>query len=200
LPKAWSGKQLASQSDAFYLSMMSRRICRAGLKHSMVDAKWGDFERVFKGFSPMFCAMQSDEFIEACMSDRSIIRHMGKLKSVRANAQFMCDVIEAEGSFGAYLARWSKEQVVELWFELKSKGAHLGGTSAAQFLRMVGCDTFLLSSDVIAVLRLEGVIDTVKAPSSKSDLRSIQRAFNVWHEQSGRDLCEISRVLSFTAL
>ena len=31
---------------------MSLRIFRAGLKHSLVDAKWPAFEEVFAGFEP----------------------------------------------------------------------------------------------------------------------------------------------------
>jgi len=63
-------------------------------------------------------------------------------------------------------------------------------------LRMVGKDTFLLTEDVVAALKAQGVID--KAPTSQKDLKQTQEAFNQWREQSGLALCQISRVLSFT--
>ena len=42
----------------------------------------------------------------------------------------------------------------------------------------------------------EGVID--KQPTSKKALADIQSAFNVWMEQSGRSLTEISRTLAMS--
>ena len=62
---------------------------------------------------------------------------------------------------------------------------------------MVGYDTFLLTKDVVSVLKLEGVIDS--EPKAKRDIRSVQFAFNEWREQSGRDFCEISRIVSCAA-
>ncbi|WP_096087606.1 DNA-3-methyladenine glycosylase I [Agaribacterium haliotis] len=199
LPKALSAAELAARDDAYYLSHMSLRIFRAGLKHSLVDAKWPRFERVFHGFEPMACAMLSDEFIEQCMGDKSLIRHLGKIKSIRANAQFIEAVRTEHGSFAAWLAAWPLEATDELWAELKKRGSQLGGASAGYFLRMVGRDTYLLTNDVAAVLELEGVID--KRPvSSKKELARVQQAFNQWRDESGRSLCEISRVLAMTVL
>ncbi len=199
LPRALNAEQLKQKDDAFYLSAMSRRIFRAGLKHAMVDAKWNDFERVFSNFDPHICAMMSDDFLESCMSDTSLIRHLGKLKTIRSNAQFVQELARQKGGFGHYLAAWPIEETVELWFDLKKQGAHLGGYSAPQFLRMVGRDTFLLSQDVLSVLRLEGLIDDAE-PKSKVELRKIQAVFNEWRAQSGKSLCEISRVISYTAM
>jgi len=43
--------ELKALTDDRYLSQMSLRIFRAGLKHSLVDAKWPAFEEVFEGFA-----------------------------------------------------------------------------------------------------------------------------------------------------
>ena len=43
-------ESLAMVGDDRYLSVMSRRIFRAGLKHSMVDARWPAFEAAFFDF------------------------------------------------------------------------------------------------------------------------------------------------------
>ncbi len=194
LPQAQSAQWLSAQPDAWYLSMMSLRIFRAGLKHAMVDARWPAFEAAFNGFDPFFCAMQSDEDIERHCGNRALIRHLGKLKSIRENAQFVRAVAEEHGSFGAWIAQWPVQDTVELWFEIGRRGRQLGGSSAAQFLRMVGRDTFLLTQDVTQVLIAEGVL--AKAATSKRDQRAAQQAFNAWREQSGRSLCEISRIVS----
>ena len=197
LPRAKSTKALMAISDAHYLSNMSRRIFRAGLKHEMVDAKWPAFEDVFQGFDPFYCAMMNDEQIEQLMSDRRIIRHLGKVKSVRANGAFIRHICEQHQSFGEFIALWPDDDVVGLWLYLKKHATQMGGMSGAAFLRMVGKDTFLLTRDVVAVLITESVI--TKTPTSKKDLLATQDAFNVWREETGRSYCELSRIVSFTA-
>ena len=52
LPQVRSAEQLRVISDDRYLSMIALRVFRAGLKHSVVDAKWPAFEEVFFGFDP----------------------------------------------------------------------------------------------------------------------------------------------------
>lgn len=189
-----SGRQLKAKSDAFYLSTMSRRVFRAGLKHSLVDAKWPAFEQAFFGFKPLRVAMMSDEELDALMGNRAIIRHWNKIKSVPANAALLLDIIEAHGSVGSWLAAWPEEDIVELWLTLKKQGSQLGGNSGAYFLRMVGKDSFVLTDDVVAALVSQGIVD--KRPTSQKDLRLVQRAFNQWREQSGRPLCQLSQMLA----
>lgn len=196
LPEPKSSKALKLKKDHRYLSEMSRRVFRAGLKHSMVDAKWPAFEERFYGFEPEKVVLMSDERLEKLMQDPAIIRHYGKLKTVRKNAQFILDVKKEEGSFGRFVAQWPAADIVGLWRVLAKRGAHLGGRSAAVFLRMVGKDTFLLTEDVVASLRAQGVVD--KVPTSQRDLKLVQAAFNQWHEESGFALCQISRILSCT--
>lgn len=196
LPDVKSEKALKNLSNSQYLSDLSRRVFRAGLKHSMVDNKWPAFEEVFFGFDPFDVAMMSDEQLEALTHDQRIIRHFGKIKSVRANAVWMLEIIREYGSFGNFLAQWPGESIVDLWTLMKKQGTQLGGQSAPRFLRMVGKDTFVLTDDVVAVLKAEGVVD--KAPTSQRDLKRVQAAFNHWQQQSGWPLSHISRVLSFT--
>jgi len=50
LPQPKTPAELTATGDDRYLSQMSLRIFRAGLKHSLVDAKWPAFEEVFHGF------------------------------------------------------------------------------------------------------------------------------------------------------
>lgn len=197
LPKAKSPSQLKKLSDAHYLSEISRRIFRAGLKHEMVDKKWPAFDKAFKGFDIRFCAMLSDEDIESYMDDKRLIRHMGKIKSIRSNAQFIENVVREYNSFGDFLAGWPVEEIVELWFYLKKHGAQLGGRSGSLFLRMVGKDTFILTDDVVAVLKAENIVS--KTPTSQRDIRATQDAFNQWKQESGRPMCEISRIVSMTS-
>ncbi len=69
LPAVKSPAQLKKEGDDRYLSLMSLRIFRAGLKHEMVDAKWPAFEAAFRGFDPKRVRAMSDEEVENLMKD-----------------------------------------------------------------------------------------------------------------------------------
>ncbi len=47
-----------------------------------------------------------------------------------------------------------------------------------------------------AALIAQKVID--KQPTSQRDLALVQQAFNQWHEESGRPLCQLSVMLAHT--
>src|SRR5215472_5964847 len=118
LPKVKSPAALKKVGDDRYLSLMSLRIFRAGLKHEMVDAKWPAFEEAFHGFDPRRVRAMSDEEIENLMKDARLIRHLGKLKAVHANAATICALAEEHGSFAAWLAAWPAREITKLWDEL----------------------------------------------------------------------------------
>lgn len=198
LPKVKSAKQLEKPSSAQYLSLIGLRIFRAGLKHSVVDEKWPIFEQVFAGFNPAYVANLSDEALEQHMLKPGLIKHWGKMKALRTNAAWLMELEREQGGFGHYIAQWPATEIVNLWFEMKKKGAQLGGRSAPAVLRMSGKDTFMLSEDVMVQMRALGVVSKVTDNSAKRDLLAIQAAFNEWHEQSGLPMAHISRMLSFT--
>lgn len=196
LPQPCSAEELRAISDDRYLSTISLRVFRAGLKHSLVDAKWPAFEQVFYGFDPEKVVLMGAERLENLMQDARIIRHLGKLKSVPRNAQFILDVRQEKGSFGALIADWPVTDIVGLWKYLAKHGSQLGGLSAPRLLRMLGKDTFIPSDDMVAALKAQKIID--KAPTSQKELAAVQAAFNQWHEQSGRPLCQLSVMLAHT--
>ncbi|NLD00922.1 MAG: DNA-3-methyladenine glycosylase I [Gammaproteobacteria bacterium] len=196
LPIPATAAQLTAVSDDRYLSLMALRVFRAGLRHSVVDAKWPNFEEVFWGFDPEKVVLMSAEHIERLMQDTRIIRHLGKLKSVPRNAQMLLDISKEYGSFGAFLAQWPEHDIVGLWRYLAKQGYQLGGLSAPRFLRMAGKDTFVLSTDVIAALVAQDIV--TKTPTSQRDLSAVQEAFNIWQAQSGRPLCQLSMLLALT--
>jgi 3-methyladenine DNA glycosylase Tag len=53
---------------------MPLRIFRAGLKHSLVGAKWLAFEEVFHGFEPRRVRAMSDGAVQALLGDVRLIR------------------------------------------------------------------------------------------------------------------------------
>lgn len=196
LPVPRSAAALRQISDDRYLSTLALRVFRAGLKHSLVDAKWPAFEEVFFSFDPEKVVLMSAEHLERLMGDKRIIRHLGKLRSVPRNAQLVLDVRAEYGSMGQLIADWPADDIVGLWRMLAKRGSQLGGQSVPRFLRMVGKDTWVATEDVVAALKAQGIID--KAPTSQRDQNAAQAAFNQWLEESGRPLCQLSAMLAFT--
>ena len=194
LPTPKTADELPAIPDDRYLSEMSRRIFRAGLKHSLVDAKWPAFEEVFQGFEPRRVRAMPDEALEALLGDTRLIRHWGKLKAVRGNAAAMLEVAAENGSFGAWLAAWPGDDIVGLWEVLGKRFSQMGGNSGPSFLRMVGKDTFVLTGSVIAGLKQWGAI--AAPPKNRGDRALVQAAFNDWAGESGRPLCHLSLILA----
>src|SRR5689334_7688099 len=196
LPAPKSPAELAATPDDRYLSEMSRRIFRAGLKHSLVDAKWPAFEEVFHGIDPRRVRAMSDEAMEKLLGDARLIRHWGKLKSVRDNAAAMLEIAAENGGFGKWLAGWPGEDIAGLWEALAKRFSQMGGNSGPSFLRMVGKDTFILSPSVVAALKHWGAIQA--PPKNRQDRAAVQAAFNAWAGESGRPLCHLSLILAMS--
>jgi 3-methyladenine DNA glycosylase Tag len=196
LPAPRSARALRALADDRYLSQMSLRVFSAGLKHSMVEAKWPAFEEAFLGFDPRRVANMSEAALEALMKDRRLIRHWPKISAVPKNATAMLQVAKESGSFGVWLAGWPESDIVGLWAELSKRFTQLGGSSAPYFLRMVGKDTFMLTPDTTKALVEAGAV--ARKPSGKKDLEAVQAAFNAWAEETGRPLCQLSRILALS--
>lgn len=196
LPVPLDAEALMAVPDDRYLSLMTQRIFRAGLRHAMVDARWPAFEEAFWGFDPKKMILLAAEHIENHMQNKSLIRHLGKLRSIPHNAQMILDISEEYGSFGRFLAQWPCSDIIGLWFLLRKRGYQLGGYSTPGFLRMAGKDTFLITTDVVAALVAHGVID--RQPTSQAALRDVQAAFNRLQQDSGRPICQLSAMLALT--
>ena len=196
LPAVSSNRELSEREDAWDLSSMSRRIFRAGLRHSMVDAKWPDFEKVFFNFNPARVRAMSDDDLDGLMQDKRIIRHWAKIKSVRSNADVLYRLASDGQGFGEYLAEWPVCKIVTLWEDLRKRFTQMGGRSAPYFLRMVGKDTFILTQDVIRGLNRWGAWQGI--PTTKKARQQVQGVFNEWQDECERPLSHISRILALS--
>lgn len=197
LPQALSAGELARQGDDRYLSAMTQRVFQAGMQHSVVDAKWPAFEEVFAGFEPAAVAGLSEADIERHMRDPRIIRHRAKLQTIPKNARFILDMRREQGrGFAAFIADWPVTDIIGLWRLLAKRGARLGGRSSAGFLRLVGKDTFLLTSHVVERLVIAQVVSG--NPTSRRDQQAVQDAFNALRQDSGRPLCQLSALLALS--
>lgn len=198
LPRALPPDELKRKGDDRYLSAMTQRIFQAGMQHSVVDAKWPAFEDAFSGFTPSAMALLSEADLEGHMQNARIVRHLAKLRTIPINARFILNVCEEQhSSFGAFIADWPVADIIGLWRLLAKRGARLGGRSGAGFLRLVGKDTFLLTSHVTARLAAAGVI--TREPVNQRELQAVQDAFNALQQNSsGRPLCQLSAMLALS--
>lgn len=189
-------ESLAMIGDDRYLSVMCRRIFRAGLTHRLVDARWPAFEAAFDDFDLAAVADLDDDELKRLAADERLIRHRRKIFAVRDNARAMQTIVDEYGSFGFWLAEWPEEEIVDLWAELRKRFTQLGGNSGPAFLRMAGKDTFLLTDWVIRALGEWGVYSG--KPNTRRGHIDIQALFNAWHGESARSYCQISQILAFS--
>lgn len=197
LPTPLAPEELKRKGDDRYLSAMTRRVFQAGMQHTVVDARWPAFEEAFGGFVPEAMALLGPEQIEGHMQNSRLIRDRTKLQTIPGNARFILDIREERsGRFGDFIADWPGADIIGLWHLLATRGARLGGRSSAGFLRLVGKDTFLFTSDVIARLVAAGIIE--RQPTRQRDMRIVQEAFNELQQASGRPLCQLSAMMSLS--
>jgi 3-methyladenine DNA glycosylase Tag len=197
LPKPRNNKALAKLSDDRVLSEIARRVFSAGFVWSVIDKKWPGFEEAFLGFNPKRLLFQPAEFWEQLTSDKRIVRNPQKIRSVRENAKFVSDVAAEHGSFGKFLADWPADDQIGLLDILAKRGSRLGGYSGQYLLRFLGCDSYVLSGDVLLCLRDSGVVLSDKG-TSKKDARAAQTQLNAWARESGLPLIHVSRICALS--
>lgn len=195
LTKPKPAADVAQVPEDRWLAGFSRAIFQTGISWKVVDNKWDGIEAAFKGFDVGACAMMDDDWFDELLTDTRIIRHGAKVQSVRDNAAFLLSLRD-QGGAGRVFADWPATDYAGLLALLKTEGSRLGASTGQYAMRLQGRDGYMMSTDVVARLSAEGVID--KSPSSKRAMTAVQDAFNIWMDQSGRSLTEISRVLAFS--
>jgi len=188
--------ELESIADDRWLSTMAKCVFQAGFNWKVVDSMWPGFEKAFHNFDIGYCAMLNDDDFDRLVSDKTIVRHGTKIRSVQENAMFVAGLAREHGSAGQFFTSWPADNFIGLLSLLKKNGSRLGGNTGQYFLRFMGVDGFILSADVTARLIAEDVID--KAPTSQKALAQVQQAFNTLSQESGRSLTQISRVLAMS--
>ena len=197
LGPAPDNRAVANVSDDRILSTMAERVFAAGFVWRVIEQKWPGFEAAFLGFEPRALLFQPDDFWHDLASDSRIVRNPQKIRSVRDNAAFVARVSAEHGGFGKFLAEWPADDQVGLMAYLGKQGTRLGGNTGQYFLRWVGWDTFILSSDMTAALRDAG-LDIAQTPTSKGDLARVQAQINEWAAETGLPRAHISRILSLS--
>lgn len=189
-------EELAAIPDPLWLAQMARWIFHAGLSWQVVDSRWPGIEAALHGFAIAPLAGMDGAGIEALLEDPRLIRSRPRIAAIRDNARFIQRISASEGAFARRIAGWPADEHAALIAWLAREGARLGGNSGQNVLRSMGKDTWLLTSDVVARLRAEGVI-TGGATSARAQ-RAIQGTFDTWRAQSGLGLNAVSHVLALS--
>ncbi|MDI9246301.1 DNA-3-methyladenine glycosylase I [Marinobacter sp. CHS3-4] len=196
LPSIADAGELEALGDDRYLSEITRCIFKAGFVWRIIERKWPGFEAAFEGFVPLYWQQVPPEVLEDLAQDERIVRNMQKIRTVPENARMIVEASKQHDGFGRFLAQWPHNDQAGLLVWLKKHGDRLGGASAQYFLRRVGWDGFILSTDVVTALKREGLLDAT--PGSKKALTQAQNAFNAWHQETSMPYSHLSRILSFT--
>ena len=188
---------VAELGDDRILAAFTKQIFKSGFVWRVVENKWPDFEENFFNFNIEKILMMPEEMLERKAADPKIIRNYNKVKTIKANAQMMFDHhIESNMSFAQFINNWPSTDIIGLWAYLKKHGQRLGGNTGPYALRLLGKDTFILSSDVEAYLRAQEIIDG--GLQSKKSLTAIQAHFNKLQTESGYSLTQLSRLIAFS--
>ena len=188
---------LLAVPDDRMLAEMTRCVFQAGFVWKIIEAKWPGFEAAFQGFVPGLLLSLPPEEWDAIASDPRIIRNGQKVRSVMDNARFVADTARQHGSFARFLAEWPDRDQMGLCDVMKKRGSRLGGATGQRFLRSVGKDSYVLSTDTVRALREAGLsIDP--QPTSKRDLKAVQEAFNAWHDETGLAYTHLSKIAAFS--
>src|ERR1700753_1405823 len=197
LPPKPDAKKLAKLGDDYILGEMTRRGFCAGFAWSVIEAKWGGFEKAFLGFEPGKLLFQPDDFWHDLTNDTAIVRNGAKIMSVRDNAQFVQDIAKEHGSFGKFMSQWPSSNEAGLLELLAKRGSRLGGNTGQMLLRFLGWDGFVTSRDVVACLRDAG-LDIAETVTSKRDIVKVQDQFNAWAKETGLSYLPISRICAMS--
>lgn len=178
LPAMPDNEALRALPDDRILSQMTRRIFYSGFVHKVIDNKWPGFEEAFDGFDPAALNIAPDEYWHDLTVDDRIVKNGGKIMSVRA---------------GAFFADWPCEDHIGLLEILNKRGNRLGGATGQYFLRGIGRDGFIMTTDVLACLRDAGVPLSASG-TGKKDQQLIQQTFNRWAQETGLPFVYLSRI------
>jgi len=115
-----------------YLEIMSKAIFQAGLRWSMIEAKWPDFLRAFDNFDPHVVANYDAKDIKRLSEDQSIIRSPKKIEGTVANARTLLALDAEFNGFPNYLH--SFETYDELGKDIKKRFKFMGELNVYYFL------------------------------------------------------------------
>lgn len=143
---------------------MTWTVFKAGISGAVVNHKWAEFRRAFKGFSVPAVAVFTGRDVRRLMRNPGIIRYRAKIEATIDNAREMLEIRAASGSFRRYLRGYGPEDQGRLYADLRRRFRHLGPYGVRAFLRRAGENVFFAHPDTLRVLYRLGLIPSPRAP------------------------------------
>lgn len=92
-----------ADDDRYIFEMLSLEGAQAGLSWSVILHKREAYREAFSNFDIGYCSNLTNEDILAIKENYNVVRHMGKLQSVRSNARSVLEVQREFGSLSDFL-------------------------------------------------------------------------------------------------
>lgn len=100
--------QPVGDDDRLY-EKLSLEAFQSGLSWRTILAKRENFRAAFEGFAIERVAAFGPVDVDRLLGDAGIVRHRGKIEAVVANARAAVELIDQEGSLGAFVWRFEPE-------------------------------------------------------------------------------------------
>lgn len=98
--KEWG---VPSRDDRYLFELLTLEGAQAGLSWSIVLNKREGYQQAFYQFDIKKCAQLTDEELFSIKEEGNIIKHLGKIQSVRKNAQAILTIQQEHGNFSDFL-------------------------------------------------------------------------------------------------
>jgi DNA-3-methyladenine glycosylase I len=121
-------------NDSGYFEELTRAIFQAGFSWRVIRDKWPNFQKAFDGFDIATVAGYGEPDVERLATDKGIVRNRRKIEATIANARTMWELVQAHGSFEAYLRSLDSLDYAGRRKELSSRFNNLGPTGVFTFL------------------------------------------------------------------
>ena len=126
----------APKDDSGYLDRMAHAVFESGLSWKMVENKWPEFRKAFKGFDVDKVAGFGDKEVESMLGNPGIVRSEGKIRAMIYNAQKFQSIKKEFGSFKRYMDSFGSYS--KLMKDLPKRFRYLGPSNSRSFLWLAG--------------------------------------------------------------
>lgn len=139
------------RDDRTLFELLTLEGAQAGLSWYTILTRRDDYRKAFQSFDIQKVANMKDGELEKLLTESHVIRHAGKIKSVRNNAQKLLAIIDTYGGFSLYITNItgnltnniSKEERMlaseKLSKDMKKRGfSFVGGSIVYAFLQASG--------------------------------------------------------------
>lgn len=111
------------RDDRKHFELLCLEGAQAGLSWETVLRKREGYRAAFHAFDPRACAEMSDGYLESVVRGErgDVVKHKGKVASVRSNAVAFLEVVAEFGSWDAFLRTFFQDEDLAVSYETKAQ-------------------------------------------------------------------------------